>query len=419
MQLERAGGVSFVCHPYHRGGVTRWMLDAAAEIRRRGRPVWFIAPEPQRPFASGSNRPTMASLIRELPADNRPSLIAPRVGTWFELGTQSYRSSVYARAVASNVPQGVPVIVSDDEAVWAGAARMSRRNPLIGVLHSDEPKYYALAREYRQRMAACVAVSKRIADTAAREANIPTHAIPCGVPIRECAPDSRSSEGRAELIWVGRIEQAQKRVMDLAEIAIAIRTRGVQFHLTIVGDGPEREQLASEMEARGLDDVVKFVGWQNSNEVWSRLCASDVLVLPSNFEGMPVVVMEALSAGCSVVASRVSGLEDVDEESHRAVLLTHGIGDTESAATLIIRTLQERRHERRAAARDLAQERFSIERCIAQYEQVLDLVDRGSSRAVFWRPGALVTGMASFPLALARATRRRLRRQRSRGSGWA
>jgi glycosyltransferase involved in cell wall biosynthesis len=61
-----------------------------------------------------------------------------------------------------------------------------------------------------------------------------------------------------------------------------------------------------------LDGHVRLLGWQSAEEIWTLLRESDVLLLPSNFEGMPVVVMEALSAGCAVVASRVSGIEDID-----------------------------------------------------------------------------------------------------------
>src|SRR5690606_26744264 len=132
----------------------------------------------------GADRPTIASLIRELPHEQRPSLVTPTVGSPFELGTHGYRTAVYSRAVAAAVPAGTPVIVSDDPDVWAAAARVSGTYPMIGVLHADEPKYYALARTYRSHLASCVAVSQRIANRASGETGLTVDTIPCGVPIR-------------------------------------------------------------------------------------------------------------------------------------------------------------------------------------------------------------------------------------------
>jgi glycosyltransferase involved in cell wall biosynthesis len=405
-------GVAFLCHPYHRGGVTRWMVDAAAEFRRRGVPVWFVAPEPHTPFATGADRPTIASLIRELEPNYRPTLLTKPVGLPFELGTHGYRTAVYSETMAAGVPAGIPCIVSDDPDVWAAAASISNAYPMIGVLHADEPKYYALARSNRSMLAACIAVSRRIARTASQEAGIPVETIPCGVPMRPLPDAAPRDRHRARVVWAGRIEEEQKRVRDLVRIATALRTQDVPFTLQVIGDGPERARLEREIEALGLDDRVEFLGWMDADGIWARFCDSDVLILPSNFEGMPVVLMEALSAGCAVVASRVSGVEDaIEDDVGSSVLFTHAIGDTDCAANLISKAIAIPVAVRRSAARSAAAKLFSIEVCVDRYQEILPRARAmtAASEAPSRRTFTLLSGALSFPLAMARSARRALR----------
>ena len=402
-EVVEGNGVAFVCHPYHRGGVTRWMLDAASEWTRQGSRVWFVAPEPRRPFSSGGGRPTMAELVRGLPAAARPALIAPPVGMPFELGTAAYRAEVYARAIA-RVPDGIPCIVSDDPSVWRGAVLISARNPMVGVLHGDDEAYYDLARRHARSLARCVAVSRRIAERAgAGVPGLPVETISCGIPLRERSSSARASGEVARLAWIGRIEERVKRVSDLPKIAGALRSSGVPFVLDIVGDGPDAPTLRAAVAAERLDERVRFHGWQEPESIQTLLGATDVLLLPSNSEGMPVVMMEALAAGCAVVASRVSGVEDAESPP---VLLVHEIGDVAAAARLVEQALGVPAAERQAAARALARERFGIEACVQRYRQLLDGVSpRGSGR----RSSRSVARAASLPLAVARWLRRSVR----------
>jgi glycosyltransferase involved in cell wall biosynthesis len=385
------------------------MVDAAAEFRRRGTPVWFVAPEPRRPFPSGALRPTMASLIRELSVDVRPVLVAPRVGVPFELGTRAYRSSVYERAVSRAVPPGTHIVVSDDDAVWSAAAAVSASHPMVGVLHSDEQKYYDLVHRHRAQLAACVAVSQRISRTALALADVTAEPIPCGVPMRPLLPVSDAQDSVNRLVWIGRIEDAQKRVSDLPLIAEHLRSRGIRYSLSIVGDGPERDQILAAVATRGLQEIVHFLGWRNSQDIWTLLNASDVLVLPSNFEGMPMVVMEALAAGCSVVATQVSGIEDVDEHAHPGrPLRTYPVGNVQDAAVLIAQAIEQPRATRRRDARAMASQLFSIGVCIDRYEQLLARSRAGRNHVRGRHLRFAATGMASLPIAAARALRRSL-----------
>ena len=404
--------LGFVSHPYHRGGVTRWMADAFAEWARRGQPTWFVTPRPQAPFASGGGRPTVAELLAEVQNGKNAHVSTPQVSTLFELGTSGFRASEYERAIRSAVPPGVPLILSDDPDVWAGAALVGDRNPLVGVLHADDEAYYALARTYGRSLVGAVAVSSRIesrAEPILREHGIPLATIPCGIAIPPRA--AGSSAPYARIIWVGRVEERQKRVSDLYRIAAELVRRDVQFRLAIVGDGPEKDSLSRQFAEQQLGGHVQFLGWLAADRVRRLFEESDVLVLPSNFEGMPVVVMEALAAGCAVVASRVSGVEDYEsDELAQSVLGLHDVGDIDAAAESIVHAIEQPRPQRREAARRFAESEFSIARCMDRYALLLASLPRrvtstaqppGSARRALTFAGA--TGVA-----VVRAVRRLL-----------
>jgi glycosyltransferase involved in cell wall biosynthesis len=220
------------------------------------------------------------------------------------------------------------------------------------------------------------------------------------------------------------LEEAQKRVSDLPRIATALRARGLPFELSIVGDGPQRSQIEKEIARLQLESHVKLLGWQSTEAIWKRMASSDILVLPSNYEGMPLVVMEALALGCAVVASRVSGVEDAEKDPiARQILFTHDVGDVESAANYVARAHGIPTGERRRLARTAAQRLFAIEVCVDRY---VDIVRKASSRpttTASYSSKVLLNRLIALPVAYARWGRRSLslrsgkRRRQSRDSG--
>nr|MDQ2961311.1 glycosyltransferase [Candidatus Dormibacteraeota bacterium] len=79
--------------------------------------------------------------------------------------------------------------------------------------------------------------------------------------------------------------------------------------LVIVGNGPLRSRLERQVEVLGLGDRVRLLGWRA--DVRAILGAADVVVQPSDWEGLPLVVLEAMSAARPVVAARSRGLREL------------------------------------------------------------------------------------------------------------
>jgi hypothetical protein len=133
---------------------------------------------------------------------------------------------------------------------------------------------------------------------------------------------------------------------------------------------------------------------------------ADVLLLPSNFEGMPVAVMEALAAGCGVVATSVSGLEDYAAHPLTAhCYRTYPVGDVDGAVRAVGELLAADPELRSSSARALAESEFSIERCVARYAALpLEPLGRVEGSRP-WPAWGRLTGLASLPIAALRRAR--------------
>lgn len=137
------------------------------------------------------------------------------------------------------------------------------------------------------------------------------HIVHCGVEpgrygMAEPGPGTR-------LLFVGRLA-AVKGVPVLLEALAKARGGGTGASLTLIGDGPEREELQAQAAALGLTGAVTFAGYKSQDEVAQALGQADMLVLPSFAEGVPVVLMEAMAAGLPVIATRVGGVGELVED---------------------------------------------------------------------------------------------------------
>jgi glycosyltransferase involved in cell wall biosynthesis len=113
--------------------------------------------------------------------------------------------------------------------------------------------------------------------------------------------------GRLELIYAGRLEQRQKRILDLVAIALSLKRACLDFRLTIVGEGYDAETLSKRVVAAGLSDCVRMVGRIPQDKMSALFAASDIFVLVSDYEGACLSMMEAMSHGCVPVLYAIRG----------------------------------------------------------------------------------------------------------------
>ncbi len=123
------------------------------------------------------------------------------------------------------------------------------------------------------------------------------------------APRGRRKNGAKEILLVA--SQVEVKGVDVLLKALALLDDTVPYHLTIVGDGAKREEHQDLAHRLGLGERVTFAGFAPKEEVARRMRRADFFVLPSLFENLPCVLLEAFASGLPAVATRVGGVPDV------------------------------------------------------------------------------------------------------------
>jgi glycosyltransferase involved in cell wall biosynthesis len=215
-----------------------------------------------------------------------------------------------------------------------------------------------------RRLGAHVAVSDATARAVEQDAGLPAGSIRT---IRNGVPDlglvSRPSPPAGAIAVVARLDR-QKGIDVLLDALAEVPDASA----VIVGDGPERGALVAQAAALGLSGRVTFLGWRD--DVRAQLESVDVLVLPSRYEGLPLVVLEAMLAGVPVVATEVGGLRECIEPERTGVLVPPG--DPRALAAALRRLLgdADRRERLAAAAREEAVRRFTAKAMADAYERL-------------------------------------------------
>lgn len=123
--------------------------------------------------------------------------------------------------------------------------------------------------------------------------------------------DTVTHEGTGKrLLYVGRLA-AEKGLPVLLESLTKLVDSEPELILTVVGDGADRALLEQQVSKLNLQNHVRFLGYQSQSAVREHLKNTDVFVLPSFAEGIPVVLMEAMAAGVAVVATQVAGVSEL------------------------------------------------------------------------------------------------------------
>lgn len=148
------------------------------------------------------------------------------------------------------------------------------------------------------------------------------------------------------------------------------------MELWILGDGPLREALESEVWNQGLREQVRFLGFrQDIPDILEKL---DIFVLATKMEGLSMTLLEAMAAGLPVVASSVGGNPEVVVDGETGFLVP--AGDAAALADAVVRLLEDLSLSQRmgSAGRRRVEEHFSIEKMVKRYVQLYGRVVNSS-----------------------------------------
>jgi glycosyltransferase involved in cell wall biosynthesis len=183
------------------------------------------------------------------------------------------------------------------------------------------------------------------------------------------------ADGPATVLAVGRLREP-KDFLTLVRATAQLPAGSAR--VLIVGDGPDRAAIDHEVSRLGLRDTVELLG--ERADVAELLAGSDVFVLPSRSEGMPMSVLEAMAAGLPVVASAVGGVPELVRDGETGTLVAPGDPGALAGALGALVADPAQRTRLGAAARTRAEAEFGIEACrqahVDLYRAALAATDR-------------------------------------------
>jgi colanic acid/amylovoran biosynthesis glycosyltransferase len=187
--------------------------------------------------------------------------------------------------------------------------------------------------------------------------------VRCGLDARwHVAPRTREPhDGPLRVLTVGRLVPEKGHAILFDAIA-ELERRGVPVHVEVVGDGPRREELRRRVEELGISHRVRFAGQVGQEHIVDRYAAADVFCLASLSEGLPVVLMEAMSTGLPVIATRIMGIPELVEDGATGLIVSPGRPEEIVAALETLARSPDLRARYGAAGRERVLSEFSIER---------------------------------------------------------
>lgn len=158
------------------------------------------------------------------------------------------------------------------------------------------------------------------------------HIVHCGVYPGVLARRDHAGVGN-QLLFVGRLAEVKGMAVLIEALPHVLKVHP-ETHLTVVGDGPERARFEELARRCGVEGAVTFAGYRSQAEVAEQLARTDVFVLPSFAEGVPVTLMEAMGAAVPVIATQVGGVSELVDHGVNGYVIRPG--DPEPLADALI-----------------------------------------------------------------------------------
>ena len=157
----------------------------------------------------------------------------------------------------------------------------------------------------------------------------------------------------------------------ILEAAAQLKAKGLKFHMVWVGDGPMRAELERMAQSLGVADRLSITGMCTDVPAW--ISCFDIFVLPTMWEGMGRVFLEAQAAGIPVIGTKVGGVPDVVRDGETGILIQpNDVKALAEMIELLITNAELRRRMGVAAAQFASNEQFQVEFMVRKIEEVYE-----------------------------------------------
>jgi hypothetical protein len=311
----------------------------------------------------------IADLCRELPARGWDTVLGLTRGARFDnpdayrqvhqnlptveidgtFGTRACR----LKALQSTIRHVAPDVVLSMRVfdAYETVARMKASAPakaprlMVGVRAFEAP-YIHDVRQWSGNIDFCVTSGQLVAAACCQlghmEANR-VESVPGGVAGPLSAVEPRHAMNPVQLLYAGRLEQSQKRVLDLVAFVQELVNRNVVFKLDICGAGPEEARLRECLSTEAAKGIVSFHGWVSQRELYERFYPrADCFVHFAAWEGVTISPREAMAHGVIPVISEFTGLRTEGQFIHEVNSLLFPVGCPQKAADSVVRLVADR-----------------------------------------------------------------------------
>lgn len=223
------------------------------------------------------------------PLDTLNVIRQPLLATWWQLLQDAdifVQSGISLKSLPLGLLSGTPVVFIHHNMLPIGSGTVGIRNQL---------------KRWAAHLSPNIAVSSAVAEDLPSSRTTVIHN-----PFEPYFTSTESPADPHHLLFVGRLVSVKG-----ADVALhALSHLDASYTLTICGDGPERSELERLATTLGFGDRVTFEGWVDHDELRAHAQRANIQLVPSRYEPFGIVALEAIAAGCAVVASDTGGLSE-------------------------------------------------------------------------------------------------------------
>jgi colanic acid/amylovoran biosynthesis glycosyltransferase len=254
----------------------------------------------------------------------------------------------------------------------AAAHAGSQGLPWIFTMHSDDPDYWCVADALTPEThgGSSVCVSQFLAQQLRQRlpATNP-QVIPYGITLPTAQVSFSDQPFR--VVYSGRMVERQKCIQQVVHTLIHACRASSQIEAHLIGDGPDRGACEQLVHQAGLSDRIHFHGRVPPEQVQPLLQRSQAILLMSDFEGLPVALLEAMAAGVvPVVRAIESGIPELVQHEHTGLLVANA--PNEAASELIRLSRQPDLWQNCSHhARNMVKNSYSANQCFERWERLI------------------------------------------------
>jgi colanic acid/amylovoran biosynthesis glycosyltransferase len=366
MSISKELRIAFVTYELVQGGSVTFLLNISREFQRRKVAHRIISLHPRHPMEKDFTAAGVNAL--------RPSSAPRTYEDGIVFGLHQLRAFNPTHIIGCLGPQSLEIL----RYVPKGVSR-------LGIVQTDDPLVYRMLAHYAPVLDATVGVSEYSCEVLRNRPPLavkPVYYQPYGIPIPgKLTRPSPVKGGPIRITYVGRLVNEQKRVHLFAQILRSLVNSDRPFIWRIAGEGARLRQLQKDLRTNSTQQRVSFEGQVPNNRIPELMLSSDIFLLPSDYEGLPLSLLEAMAHGVvPVVSDLPSGIREVVNAETGVLVHPENI-DGYAAAILQLDANREDLARKSGAASRLVRDGFSSE---AMADRWLKMLGDLSSTAEEW-----------------------------------